>query len=227
MLSWLSCTFAEVKISILNETLELFPQKALLWHRNRILVVADAHLGKVGHFRKNGIAVPAQAERHNLEALVQLIQFTRPTRVIFLGDLFHSGFNYSWEAVAQLTNHFKPVSFELVEGNHDVLEEVHYRQSGLKVHGARLDDAPFVFTHHPLEQVPEHRYNISGHLHPGIMLYGKGKQGVRVPCFYFSVNRAVFPAFGAFTGLSAIQPRKEDRIFVIVEHEVIEVPAHG
>lgn len=212
-----------VKISVHNEILELFPQKALLWHSKRTLIIADVHLGKVNHFRKNGIPVPVMAGRQNIEILISLIDFMQPQRVLFLGDLFHSRFNSDWEAVEQITQHFSGISFELVEGNHDVLEKVHYKQSGLKLHGAYLDENPFLFTHHPLKEVPEGRFNIAGHLHPGVILSGKGKQGLKLPCFHFSRQHAVCPAFGQFTGLSAIQPVAGDRLFVIADNTVFEV----
>lgn len=72
-----------VKISIRNELLELFPQKALFWHSKRMLVLADVHLGKVNHFRKNGIPVPVRAGIRNIEILVSLVDFLQPVRVLF------------------------------------------------------------------------------------------------------------------------------------------------
>ncbi|MCS6974385.1 MAG: ligase-associated DNA damage response endonuclease PdeM [Cyclobacteriaceae bacterium] len=213
------------KINILNEVLELFPQKVIMWHSKRMLVVADVHLGKINHFRKNGIPVPARAGRQNIEALVSILDFLQPRRVLFLGDLFHSRFNSDWEAVLQVIRHYESVSFELVEGNHDVLEKVHYEQSGLKLHGAYLEESPFLFTHQPMEAVPEGKFNIAGHLHPGLFLQGKGKQGIKLPCFHFSAQRAVCPAFGGFTGLSSVRPMNGDRLFVIADSEVVEVSA--
>lgn len=189
-----------------------------------MLVLADVHLGKVNHFRKNGIPVPVRAGIRNIEILVSLVDFLQPVRVLFfLGDLFHSRFNSDWDAVKQVIAHFKAVAFELVEGNHDVLEKIHYEQSGLQLHGTCLDEGPFVFTHHPIKNVPEGKFNIAGHVHPGIFLGGKGKQGVKLPCFYFSRKHALCPAFGEFTGLSAIQPLPGDRTFVIADNQVLEV----
>lgn len=201
---------------------ELFPQKVLLWHSKRMLIVADVHLGKVNHFRKNGIPVPARAGVQSIETLVSLIGFLQPRRVLFLGDLFHSRFNSEWESVLQVIRHFNTISFELVEGNHDVLENIHYQQSGLKLHGVCLDEDPFLFTHQPMENVPEGKFNIAGHVHPGILLSGKGKQGLKLPCFHVSRQHALCPAFGEFTGLSVIKPTAGDRIFVIADNQVFE-----
>lgn len=188
-----------------------------------MLVVADVHLGKVNHFRKNGIAVPSRADDRNVEILVTLIELARPERVLFLGDLFHSRFNFGWEAMKQITGYFNQISFELVLGNHDILANIHYEQSGIKVQRSGITEPPFIFTHHPLDDVPPACYNIAGHVHPGVVLRSKGKQGVKIPCFYFSGHQAICPAFGVFTGLCAVQPRKTDRIFAVVNNEVIEV----
>jgi DNA ligase-associated metallophosphoesterase len=212
-----------VKISVNNELLELFPQKAILWHRKRMLLIADAHLGKINHFRKNGVAVPTAAARQNLEDLVTLVHLTAPERVLFLGDLFHSGYNYEWEALQQVIRGFPGVHFELVEGNHDILEKIHYELTGMQLHGAQLEEWPFVFTHHPMERVPPGQYNLAGHLHPGITLYGNAKQGIKLPCFVFSSQQAICPAFGVFTGLAAVHPAKTDRVFVVADNEVVEV----
>jgi len=44
--------------NLLNQDLLLLPQKAIYWQQQKALIVADVHFGKVGHFRKAGIAVP-------------------------------------------------------------------------------------------------------------------------------------------------------------------------
>jgi metallophosphoesterase superfamily enzyme len=66
-------------------------------------------------------------------------------------------------------------------------------------------------------------YNLAGNIHPGVLLQGKGKQAVTLPCFYFGERQGILPAFGSFTGLARIQPKKEDRIFVIAESTVVKI----
>jgi DNA ligase-associated metallophosphoesterase len=210
-----------VAIELHNEEIHLLWQKALLWKRHNAMVIADLHLGKINHFRKSGIPVPLKANTKNLEQLATLIITVKPHRVIFLGDLFHSYYNSEWEVVKQLVNNFSAVSFELVPGNHDVLSDDLYRRSGIHLHNKELEEGPFVFTHHPMDNVPENRYNVAGHLHPGIQLSGGGRQSVLLPCFYFSKRQAYLPAFGAFTGMARIHPNKADRIFAVADEEII------
>ena len=212
-----------MEIEVNNEVVELFWQKALLWKRQKLMVIADLHLGKVNHFRKSGIPVPVKANYKNMEQLVSLIMESKPKRVLFLGDLFHSHYNSEWEAVRQLVRNFRYVSFELVPGNHDIMSLELYTRSGLLLHPEQLKEGPFVFTHHPMDKVPDVQFNIAGHLHPGIQLTGKGRQSVVLPCFYFSSRQAWLPAFGAFTGMARISPKKTDRIFAVADNRIVKV----
>jgi len=67
------------------------------------------------------------------------------------------------------------------------------------------------------------KYNLIGHIHPGVQLKGSAKQSIKLPCFYFGVQQGILPAFGAFTGLTALKVKKNYRVFVIVEKTVFEV----
>jgi metallophosphoesterase superfamily enzyme len=66
-------------------------------------------------------------------------------------------------------------------------------------------------------------YVVSGHLHPAIQLSGSAQQRLRLPCYWFGENQGVLPAFGEFTGMHTIQPKKGDQIFVIAENQVIKL----
>jgi uncharacterized protein len=207
---------------IAGEEFELFPQKAMFWRKTGILFIADLHLGKISHFRRSGIAVPNRANDHNIEVLVELIQLSHPERVICLGDLFHSHYNPEWEVFGEMVRHFSNISFELVLGNHDIMSEIQYERKGIKVHNELVME-PFIFTHHPMEEIPAALYNIAGHIHPGVSLRGKGRQAITLPCFHFGSRQALLPAFGSFTGLARVTPKKEDKIFVIADNKIMFV----
>ncbi len=209
-------------INLCEEFLDLLPQKAIYWKRERALLMADLHLGKVNHFRKSGIAVPSKANEKNLELIIDLIKATNPERVIFLGDLFHSHYNSEWEVFGELINYFQTVSFELVIGNHDILGKNQYVRKGITVYD-ELCLPPFIFTHHPLENLDDQFYNLAGHVHPGATMYGKARQSVTLPCFYFGKQQGILPAFGIFTGLTRIKPKVGDGVYLIVENNVVKV----
>jgi uncharacterized protein len=211
-----------MQIDVFKEEMELFPQKALFWKKHRILFLADLHLGKVNHFRKSGYAVPSKANDHNLELLLEVVNLSKPSRVICLGDLFHSHYNPEWEVFGEVVQHFSNISFELVMGNHDIMSERQYERKGIKVYDKLVIDS-FLLTHHPLEIIPENLYNMAGHIHPGVHLVGKGRQSMTLPCFYFGARQAFLPAFGMFTGLARIAPKKEDKVFVVADNKILMV----
>lgn len=205
-----------------THTFRLLPQKAAFLVEQKALLLADLHLGKINHFRKSGIPLPPSANDHNTGKIIDLIQHVKPHRVIFLGDLFHSHYNEEWPVLGQIINHFASCSFELVRGNHDIMSDYQYERFGIKVVDELLLDS-LLFSHHPLESVPDGLYNIAGHIHPGARLHGRGRQAITLPCFYFGEKQGLLPAFGSFTGLARITVSKNDRIFVVANDEIIAV----
>ena len=212
-------------ISIQNETLHLLPEKAIFWPTSKTLFIADLHLGKAAHFRKKGLPVPASVQQTNLGLLQHLIDSFEPNRIFFLGDLFHSRYNDAWVNFAEFIKKHPNISFELILGNHDILSKENYASAQLTVHPEGLEVFPFILSHHPMENIPSNLYNLYGHLHPCVRLQGMGTRsaGVRLPCFHFSLQQAVLPAFGEFTGMSEVSLQSEDRVFVVAENKVIEV----
>jgi len=203
------------------QELLLLPEKAVFFEKNRILLLSDLHLGKASHFRKAGIPVPVGVNNKNLDNLAHLLIRYKPLRVLFIGDLFHSHFNYEWESFGQLLAGFPETEFELVNGNHDILSDIQYKRVRLRCH-RKLELFPeFFLLHEPDPDLTG--FQICGHLHPAVKLSGKGRQTVTLPCFWFSNKTGILPAFGAFTGRSIIRPGKADRVFVIVAEKVIVV----
>ena len=203
---------------ILGQTLCLSPEKAIFWKEKGLLIIADLHLGKAGHFRKSGIPVSDLVHNKDLLKLDKLITKWKPSEVIFLGDLFHSDHNQGWEVFRRWIKSKAPLSFTLVLGNHDVLDAKEYHISNLKVI-EKLDLDPFSLTHIPEET---EGYNLAGHIHPAIKLSGKGRQSLRVPCFYFGAENGTLPAFGHFTGTGLIKVTKKDSVYGIAENQVIK-----
>ena len=207
-----------------NQSLVLLPERAIYWKEQSMLLLSDLHLGKAAHFRKISLPVPANTGGDDLTRLATLIDMYSPERVVFLGDLFHSVYNPEWEIFGQFVGSMSSVSFELVNGNHDILSDRQYEKFNLKVHPQSMDIAPFVLIHDPedLEEGNE-KYAFCGHLHPGVKLRGKGRQSMRLACFYFGRDYAILPAFGSFTGTVNLKPKSGDRFFAVTENAVLEL----
>ena len=208
-------------IPFLGQNLFLHPFKSIYWEEKKTLIIADLHLGKVTHFRKAGIPVPLQAADTNWDKLYTLFLEYQPKRLLVLGDLFHSSYNSAWEEWAQFVQQFPSTRFELVLGNHDILELKNYQEAGLIVHSIALREPPFLFTHEPSSD--NSLYNLAGHIHPCVLLKGAAKQYLRLACFYFGATAGILPAFGAFTGMAKLDIKKGEHVYVITENEVLNV----
>ncbi len=206
-----------------GESLLLDARRAIFWPSQRCLLLADLHFGKAAHFRREGLAVPPQVALQNQAQLVELLEEYVPERVLFVGDLFHSDYNEAWEELGDILTAFSNIQFELVKGNHDILDDRQYQKFGLQVHPLPLPLGPFLLSHEPLDTPHDHLYNLAGHLHPGVILRGRGHQSLRLPCFFFGQQQGILPAFGAFTGLAIMKARPGDQVFVIAEERVIKV----
>ena len=216
---------AGLPFKLLNQDLLLLPQKAIYWQQEKALIAADVHLGKVGHFRKAGIAVPRDMEQNDLSVLSDLVDEHKAEKIIFLGDLFHSDMNADWQWFELWRQQFPKLQIILIKGNHDIIDERHYHQLNILIF-PQLTVGPFLMLHHPLtnealEQTND--YAFCGHIHPGISLVGKGRQGLTLPCFAFGDKQAILPSFGKFTGRVAIRNTKADKIFAVAKDKVIAI----
>lgn len=204
---------------LLGQTLHLLPEKGIFWEEKNYLILADLHLGKAGHFRKSGIPISDLIHSKDILILDKLIAKFKPEQVIFLGDLFHSDHNQGWEIFKRWIKSKAPLPFKLVLGNHDVLDENSYRISNLEVM-EKLSLHPFELTHIPEET---ELYNLAGHIHPAVRLTGKGRQSLRLPCFYFGERNGLLPAFGNFTGTAKINIQESDAVYAIADQKVVRV----
>ncbi|MDP9047986.1 MAG: ligase-associated DNA damage response endonuclease PdeM [Bacteroidota bacterium] len=214
-----------VSYKLLDQDLLLLPQKAIFWNQEKALIAADVHLGKVGHFRKAGIAVPRDMEQNELAVLSDLIDEHKPEKIIFLGDFFHSDMNSDWDWFILWRSQFPNLKVILVRGNHDIIDDRYYHQLNIRLHD-RLLIGPFLMLHHPLdieEQQVAEGYAFCGHIHPGVRLVGRGRQQITLPCFSFGERQAILPSFGKFTGKVAIRGNKTDRIFAVAQNKIVAI----
>ena len=205
-----------MQIQIHQEDFQLDALAALFWPKYPTLFIADVHLGKTEHFRKNGAAIPQGIGSQNYKRLDLLLKKYQPQRVYFLGDLFHSDKNQDWEKfeywIAQ-----QNTQFTLIKGNHDIIPDFLLERSSIDIINEWRKDG-FLFCHHPQEK--ETDFVICGHVHPGFRLRGHARQHLKLACFYKTKNQLILPAFGAFTGKHFIKPQDGDEVFLINESSI-------
>jgi len=216
-----------VRFQLQQQTLWLSPQRSIFWEEEKRLIVSDIHLGKSGHFRKEGIGIPQTVFKEDLQRLVAQVQFFQPKELIVVGDFFHSRMNNEILLFEKWRKDLGYLSSQLVRGNHDILNNQWYAANAISVQEEVMDLHPFKFIHEPpIRQKADSSaqpYLFTGHIHPGIRVGGVAKQSLHFPCFYFGEQHAVLPAFGRFTGLHALKPGKKDKVFAIVNNSIIEL----
>ena len=206
----------------------LSSERCIYWASEKILIASDLHFGKTGHFRKAGIAVPQSVYKEDLQRLFNLINFFKADRLLIVGDLFHSKANLELEWFQRWRNDHQQLIVDLVQGNHDILDAGWYARTGIAVTKGSLNINQFCFQHDPAEcinqdMLAEPPYLFTGHIHPGVVIHGLGKQSLRFPCFYFGKDHCILPAFSRFTGAVSVNAREADAVYAIVNQSIIRV----
>jgi DNA ligase-associated metallophosphoesterase len=211
-------------ITIADEKLELFPEKAIYWEKEKILFISDTHFGKTSTFRIQGIPVPAGGLKDDLNKISLLLNKTGAKKIYFLGDLFHSRMGKTpsvLNTVIEWRDNNKEVEMNLIRGNHDYSAGDPCAELNIKCFDEPFNLLPFILKHEP--EKSDYGYVLCGHVHPGIFLYGKGGSSVKAACFYFTEEYAVLPAFGDFTGTYKIRPKENDRVFAVADSHIFEI----
>ena len=211
-------------ISIRGEHLMLLPERAVYWTAQRSLLIADPHFGKAATFRVSGIPVPSGTTGDALNRLTSAVSRTSAQRVIFLGDLLHAKAGRSKQmfgALATWREAHPDVHLVLVRGNHDRHAGDPPAELGIECVNSPHRLGSFVLAHHPVAS--DQGYVLAGHVHPGVRLYGAGRQRVRLPCFVFGDEVGILPAFGDFTGFADAEPDDSASVYAIAGGTVVRV----
>jgi hypothetical protein len=180
---------------------------ALFWQEQSLLVVSDLHLEKGSSFATRGVLLPPYDTVATLGRLASVIARHDPRMVIALGDSFHDR-----KAHARLSAPDREMIAALqarrdwiwISGNHDPA-----LPSDLGgVVASEVAIGPIIFRHEPTGAAGE----IAGHLHPKARVATRARSMER-RCFAGDGERAVMPAFGAYTGGLSIRDDAFAKIF--------------
>jgi DNA ligase-associated metallophosphoesterase len=213
---------------IRRNTFWISSERCIFWEDSNTLIVSDLHLGKSGHFRKAGIAVPQGIYKDDLQRLMAQLYFFKADRLIIVGDLTHSTANKELDLFKRWRKDFSSLRVELIKGNHDILADSWYQDTEITVYAEDHSIGDFCFRHEPGHKPPvlscgNDAYTFSGHVHPGIVMRGRGKQSLRLPCFYFTPEYAILPAFSRFTGTYLVDPADGEIVYGIAENQLVQI----
>jgi DNA ligase-associated metallophosphoesterase len=195
------------KVTISDVTFVADVSGALFWQEQRLLVVSDLHLEKGSSFAKRGVLLPPYDTVATLGRLAAVIARHDPCMVIALGDSFHDS-----EAPERLSASDRDALAAMqacrdwiwISGNHD--PALRSDLGGTVANEVAI--GPIIFRHEPTGAAGE----IAGHLHPKARVPTRGRS-IERRCFVSDGERAVMPAFGAYTGGLSIRDAAFARIF--------------
>ena len=123
---------------ILNNTFLLSADRCIFWEDEKTLILSDLHLGKSGHFRKSGIAIPQAVFKEDMQRLVTLLQIYKPRQLVIIGDMFHSHSNKEHDFFLKWRQDFSSLPIHLIKGNHDILKTAWYQLADITIHNCEL-----------------------------------------------------------------------------------------
>ncbi len=217
-----------LKISIKNEEMHLLPSGAMHLPEHQALLIADAHIGKASSFRQLGVPVPSGTTNETLTEISRDLISTQAQHLIFLGDFLHSKYAHAaatQTVVAAWREQHAQLAITLVRGNHDDRAGDPSAALRFSIVNEPLCLGALALCHHP-QLIADH-YVLAGHWHPCISLQGKGRDRLRLPCFWMGDEathpQGILPAYGSFTGMHPIERRDADAVYAIAGEVVRKV----
>lgn len=213
-------------IRVLDETLELLPERAFLWRKKNMLVFSDVHLGKAESLQAMGVPVPSSVHQEDLDRMTALIHKHCIQEVLILGDWIHKKNSWTPELIQELDSFFRvhdQIKWTLLLGNHERGSLDYLKIFPLKLVENELEIEPFIFSHG--HESSSKGFTIQGHVHPVVVLK-EGPIRLRLPCFVLENESLLLPSFGTFTGGHEISRSRSQKIFAVTQKEIFEVPSH-
>lgn len=209
-----------MKLTIRDETVYLLPEKALYWPREKMIVVADLHLGKAATFRSLGIPIPEGCMQADLAKLRLILEKYEAKTCVVAGDLIHAKRGLSESTIDIFSSWLKTINTEihLVIGNHDHALKKNLPEGwNLIVHADEYNIQPFIFTHLP--NPDSQAFVWSGHIHPFISIPFLRKS-YKMPCFVLNEEVGILPAFTEFAAGHTLRRTKNNLYYPIIGNEV-------
>ena len=160
------------------------------------IIIADLHLGYEGVLRMEGVAMPRYQEKVIMEKLSSIIKKYGPEKVIVNGDFKHNfgrNLKQEWQEVSNVLKFLcKKGDVVLIRGNHDnFLKNI---ASKFDVTMADKYDIKGITIAHGHKDVRGKKMIIA-HEHPSIKLRDRVGATLSLPCYLFSDEIIVMPAF--------------------------------
>lgn len=181
--------------------------RALWISKQKILVIADLHIGYEEALNKQGILVPRTQFKEIKEEIEELLQEIKPKIIVINGDLKHEFGEISrqeWhETIAILDLLLEKAKVILIKGNHDTILEPIAKKKNLGIKEFYCLDSGNVCILHGdkillSSEVHKAKTLIIAHEHPAVSLH-EGSKTEQYKCFLLGKWKAkqiiVMPSF--------------------------------
>jgi len=181
--------------------------------KNRILVIADLHIGIEKEYREAGLFLPDQTS-FLAKKLEKLVRKTKAKKIIVLGDLKHRIPGLGPKEERDIPEFCKKFKIELIPGNHDGgLKDLQIKIHSVK--GLLIGDVFLCHGHAwPGEDVNKAKTLVIAHTHPQIEFTDSLGHRWLEPVWIRartrkcrklkSIDLIVMPAFNQFAGGTAV-----------------------
>jgi DNA ligase-associated metallophosphoesterase len=190
----------ERQIQLTNNVV-LDVRRAVWFPNERVLAVADLHLGYAWAHRLSGQLMPIPPTNETLGRLAELQRDYSPREIVVLGDIVHRAMALPVleEEIRQLFNALSPHSqLTFVAGNHDRDLQAVLKQWLLPiqlVEAREINESLLTHGDKVVSQEQQPRRIFMGHEHPAICIGDGVTTSTKCPCFLVSETAVVLPAF--------------------------------
>jgi len=213
-----------------------FVDKALYLTKQKILVIADLHIGYEEALNKEGILVPRTQFRElvcDLEKIFRQLKKAKKEieKIIVLGDLKHEFGEISqqeWRETKEILDLLKKRAEKviLIKGNHDTILEPIAKRKELRIRDFYIEDGIcFLHGHKLFPECLDKKIKmlVVGHRHPAVVLADKYKKE-KYKCFLFGKWKGkeaiLIPSFFSFIVGSDILMNSDNNYMFISDKEL-------
>ena len=186
----------------LSNGIRLSADYALLLENEKILAIADLHLGYEASLQIEHVAIPRFQLETMMSRLEDLIDRYEPEKLLINGDLKHEfsrNIGQEWDEVRQVVDFLKDrVELIVIRGNHDNYLKTILSKMEIEMHDSyKTKDGQIEFVHGHDSAASWNGLRVYGHEHPFVRLRDEIGALISMPCFLFdnTNNFILMPAF--------------------------------
>jgi len=181
----------------IQDNVEILQEKALFLREERLVVIADLHLGYEGVLQRKGISIPRKQKLVILEMLKQITDRYSPKTIVVNGDLKHNfskNLDEEWLEVKEVLKFIdEQTKLIVVKGNHDNFLASILRDMDIELRKS-YRVGRFILTHGHMD-VKTRGKIVIGHEHPALKLRDEIGAIISLPAFLIGDDIIVLPAF--------------------------------